>query len=213
MASLTGELTPLGDLAQRELPLITMNSPEVLYRIQHTAYPNPLFFGAAGLNRWDCPVTADPLYNVLYTALEPKGAFYETLGHDIKKQIFSDLELKERRLWIIDVCQSLTFVDLTGDGLARLQVDSRLTSTRELSLPQAWSHAFHSHPSRPDGICYVSRHQPQLHCAALFERAKDKLRAGKSNSLHYWQHPLTGETAVDYIETRGGEIVIESLLR
>jgi hypothetical protein len=213
MTTLLGELAVPNDLTDQDLPLSILNLPEVLYRIQHEVYHNPLFFGKTGLNRWDCPVGTVPLYGVLYTALEPKGAFYETLGYDIKKQVFSDLELKERRLWAIECQQPLMLVDLTGDGLARLRVDMRLTSTRELSLPQAWSRAFHGHPSQPDGIRYVSRHQPQLHCAALFERAKDKLWAGTSNSLHYWQHPLTGDTAVDYIEARGGEIVMESLLR
>lgn len=207
------ELVVPDHLAQCALPLSLINPPEVLYRIQHTIYSNPLFFGATGLNRWDCPASIDSPYGVLYTALEPKGAFYETLGYDIKKQIFSDLELKERRLWEIELRQPLVLVDLTGDGLARLQVDVRLTSTRALSLPQAWSHAFYNHPHQPDGIRYLSRHQPQLHCAALFERTKDKLRAGKSEILHYWQHSLTGETAIDYIEARGGEVVIESFLK
>lgn len=213
MTTLLGELAVPDDLANRELPLSVLSPPEVLYRIQHGGYHTPLFFGTTGLNRWDCPVDTVPLYGVLYTALEPKGAFYETLGYDIKKQLFSNLELKERRLWTIELQQPLALVDLTGDGLARLRVDIRLTSTRELSLPQGWSWAFHSHPSQPDGIRYLSRHQPQLQCVALFERAKDKLQVGKSNNLHYWQHPLTGETAVDYIEARGGYIVMESLLR
>ena len=193
MTALSAELAVPAGLARRALPLSSLQPPEVLYRIQHETYPEPLFFGRTGLNRWDCPADADPPYGVLYTALTPKSAFYETLGHAIKKQIFSDLELKERALWTIVLRQPLTLVDLTADGLAQLQVDIRLTSTRELSLPQAWSRAFYAHPSQPDGIRYVSRHQPQLQCAALFERAKGKLQADKAENLRYWQHPVSGE--------------------
>ena len=180
MVGLAVELAVPADLAERELPLTTLTLPELLYRIQHEVYNDPLFFGTTYLNRWDCPAGTDSPYGVLYTALEPKGAFYETLSHNIKKQIFSDLELKERVLWTIALRQPLALIDLTGDGLARLQVDARLTSTRELSLTQAWSLAFSNHPSQPDGIRYLSRHQPQLHCAALFARAKGKLMPVKS---------------------------------
>lgn len=213
MQTLAVELAVPDDLSQRKLPLLSLHRSETLYRIQAETYADPLYFGATRLNRWDCPADANQSFGVLYTALEPKGAFYETLGHNIKKQIFSDLELAERTLWSIEIQQPLELVDLTGDGLAQLQIDARLTTTRILSIPQAWSLAFYRHPRQPDGIRYLSRHQPQLHCAALFERAKTKLQVGKPENLRYWQHPVSGETAVDYIEARGGMMVIESLLK
>jgi hypothetical protein len=209
---LAAELAVPEDLPRWRLPIHRLSEGTALYRVQPAHHASGLFFGRSGLNRWDCPGSEPDPYGVLYAGLSARCALYETVGHPIGKQIFSDRELAEQRLWEIQLSEPLPVVDLTGSGLAQLRLDLRLTATRDLAIPQRWSHAFHIHPEQPAGIRYVSRHHSGLDCIALFERVSHMLDTVRSQDLLLWQDPRSGETAVDYILERGGEVIIEGRL-
>jgi hypothetical protein len=61
-------------------------------------------------------------------------------------------------------------VDLSGPGLTSIGADARL-STGDYRVAQRWSRALWQHPQQPDGLLYISRHNPKLVCAAIFDRA------------------------------------------
>jgi len=60
-----------------------------------------------------------------------------------------------------------------GEGGARAQVQQ----------PGEWSLALWTHPARPDGILYHSRHDDDEFCAAPFDRAADAIGHPRSERL------------------------------
>jgi hypothetical protein len=168
---------PPADLATRALPVVRVAGP--WFRIHGIDY-NPLYFGQSGDNRFDSPPPG--MYGVLYVAHEVDGAFIETLGHATGTNVLADAELRERGLARIRTRGPLLLVDLTGPGLAHLGADNRLC-TGDIFVAQRWSRALHGHPDEPDGILYRSRHDPELLCAAIYDRARDRIQAQRLGSL------------------------------
>ena len=50
-------------------------------------------------------------------------------------------------------------------------------------ISQRWSRALWVHPQQPDGILYLSRHNPSLVCAAIYDRAPSSIFEGLGSFL------------------------------
>lgn len=161
---------PPEDLAARSLPLLRLRGP--FYRI-HRKRRDALHFGARCLNRFDDP---EGDYGVLYVAADIFGAFVETAGHRTGVRHVEPSWLADRALSEIVLREPILTVNLRGRNLARLGADGRLMAG-EHALCQRWSRAFWSHPSRPDGLSYVARHDLSRGAVAIFHRARRKVRA------------------------------------
>ena len=145
------------------LPLPIVSLQQTWIRI-HKRVHGPLHFGTTASQRFDDPRQR---YGVLYVAAEARGAFAETFirgSHRFLTLAF----LEERAISKILFPDPLRLVDLTGNGLARLGADSRLTAGGDYAIAQRWSLAFHEHPDQPDGIWYCSRIDPSCRSAAIF---------------------------------------------
>ena len=139
-------------------------------RIHQRRY-GPIYFGSSGGGRFDAPAGE---YGTLYVAADAIGAFIETLGHATGRTGVDWDEIEARALTEIDVSRPLRLVDLSGEGLAHIGADDRVTSG-SYALSQAWALQLHEHPDQPDGLYYRARHDPSRLCAAIFDRAEDAL--------------------------------------
>ena len=84
------------------------------------------FFGKSGLYRFDDPKRG---YGVLYLAEHLEGAFVEVFLRDPEPFRFvTRMALESRVPSILRASRSVKLVDLVGAGLARMGVDSRLTT-------------------------------------------------------------------------------------
>ncbi|WP_437593755.1 RES family NAD+ phosphorylase [Sorangium sp. So ce1000] len=165
------------DLATRPLPVALFRRS--WFRIHWLAL-DPLHFGRSGDNRFDPP---DGEFGVLYAGKDAQCAFIEVFGHATGMRFVEQIELAARGLARIAPRRPLRLVNLTGEGLARLGADARLTSGESYRAAQRWALAIHDHPRRPDGIAYAARHDPSRICAALFERASVELEVTQLGSL------------------------------
>ncbi|MGB3619015.1 MAG: RES family NAD+ phosphorylase [Catalinimonas sp.] len=169
---------PLPPEGFRELPIAPtpLREGETIWRITPSEYQSsPLHYGTSGAYRFDDPNGA---FGVCYLDLEPFGAFLETFARVPRDfNFFVTTEALRKRVALgVSVEEKLNLFDITGRNLARIGADNRLSSGADYAVSQAWSRAVHEHPSRFDGILYVSRHDPEQECVALFGRAKDKVR-------------------------------------
>jgi hypothetical protein len=159
---------PRADLSTIELP-ITRRSRQ--WFRAHKCRRRPLFFGRTGQWRYDDPKGT---YGVLYVAADFEGAFVEGCLHDAAvgttTPLLSERYLRKRCASKIRFAGRLKLVDLSGSGLATIGADARLC-VGDYRVAQRWSRALWSHPQQPDGILYLSRHNPSIMCAAIFDRA------------------------------------------
>ena len=154
---------PPADLTSRSLPLRRIQGS--LFRIHHST-SKWAYFGKNGDGRFDDPLKR---YGMLYAALRPEAAFAEVFLRQLSLMLVLESGLQERSLSEI-ICKPINCVDLTGSGLRRLSCDKRVSTEKSYSTTGCWSRAIFEHPQRPDGIIYLSRHNPQFRCVALFER-------------------------------------------
>jgi len=169
---------PLADLNERELPLCSHRG--AWFRI-HKSKHGAVHFAKDSVNRFDDP---QKKYGVLYVAGDFYGAFIETLGWSTGSRNISEKALSVRCLAKIISSEPLRFVDLTGSGLAHIGADAEICTGRDRYLSQLWSYALWEHPAQPDGIRYISRHDPQRDCYALFEQNTTKLEVTDLGSLN-----------------------------
>ena len=160
---------PAEDLNERELPLTNQSGPWL--RIHRSKY-GTIHFARDAINRFD---DSKKEYGVLYCAQDFYGAFIETLGWSTGFREISKKSLSARRLASITSIRPLRFVNLTASGLAHIGADAEICTGRDRYLSQMWSRALWAHPDHPDGISYISRHDPQRVCYALFERTASEL--------------------------------------
>jgi len=162
---------PPPDLHARSLPLRSIRT--AWFRIHDLSY-DPIFFGRTGNHRFDAPHPRK--YGVLYLGADVDCAFIETLGHETGKNVIAEAELMSRGLARVRVRGGLRLVDLTAQGLAQIGADNHL-GTGPIAVSQRWSRALYRHPEQPDGICFRSRHNPELLCAAIFDRVSPRVTA------------------------------------
>lgn len=159
---------PPGDLSKRRLPLVHRGGEWLrIHNIKH----GPIYFGRSGANRFDAP---GDKYGVLYVGATCEAAFIETFGHATGVNFVQQTELDVRAISVIGITRDLALVDLTGQGLARIGADERLSSGSQIT-GRLWSVALYEHPSKPDGLLYRARHDPSQLCAALFDRTQSNL--------------------------------------
>ncbi len=141
-----------------------------LFRI-HRAEFAPVFFspgaGRPPLGRFD---SAAGRFGVLYGARDFACAFAETVLRNPQRRLFSSTEVNARALSVLTVSRDLNLVRLHGPGLQQLGLDNAIT-TGPYPPCGLWADALHDHPSRPDGLAYASRFDPETLCIALFERS------------------------------------------
>jgi hypothetical protein len=145
-----------------------------IHRLKH----EPAFWGRTGTNRFDAP---NAEYGVLYAADTFDGAFIETFG-DVSPKTVSVNSLTARGVAAVLPLRELRLVDLAGAGLAQLGLDARIW-TDDHALSQEWSHGLWAHPSEPDGIWYVARHDGNERSVALFNRTEAVLSVIRRGGL------------------------------
>ena len=149
----------------------------------HGCHVGPLFFGMTGDWRYDDP---EGEFGVLYAASDFEGAFVEGCLHDggLGEAIpmLSERYVRGRCLSKVGFDQSLRLVDLTGSGVLKIRADARIC-TGNYEISQRWSRALWAHPQQPDGILYLSRHNPSLVCAAIYDRAPSSTFEGLGSFL------------------------------
>ena len=169
---------PPEDFSEQDLPIREVSRH--LFRFFPAVYDEPLHFGRSGENRFDAP---DGSYGVLYAAEDVPGAFIETFGRRLGKNLITREELSRKHLLRIDLGSPLKLVDLVGAGQSKAGVDGRLF-TGSYSVSQSYSQAIHEHPAKPDGIRYPARHDTQRVSVALFERARSFTKATLLGALN-----------------------------
>lgn len=112
---------------------------------------------------------------VLYAAGDHAGALSETVFHDVPAtgpaMHVSYTKLLHRQLIELRPRRDLTLVDLTSDGLSRVDLTRpELIESDPRSYPEtaAWARALHDHPIKPDGLYWVSRQHDTSRCIVLF---------------------------------------------
>ena len=131
-------------------------------------------------------------YTMLYAAPELSTAFIETVVRDrFVGRRARVLALKEitARSWVRvsgRSGQSMTLVDLRGDGCARIGAPTDVVRARSHSAGRAFGRAVHRAHGDVDGFVYGSRLSGE-DAFAIFDRGIDKLQVSDSGALH--DHP------------------------
>jgi hypothetical protein len=167
---------PPTDLPARKLPLATVKGS--LYRIHRTVH-HWRYFGKNASERFDDPLKR---YGVLYASAQPEAAFAEVFLRTLSLMVVDEVDLRARSLASF-AANSIRCVDLTGSGLRKLSCDNRISTEKPYATVGIWSRALYTHPQKPDGIIYRSRHNPRFRCLALFDRCATKLSVGSTEEL------------------------------
>lgn len=165
------------DFERQVLP-VTLESG-LFYRLNPAGYASAIYYDASGCGRFDIKGQL----GVLYLGKTIEAAFIETFGRNLGQRFVSRDMIKTRSLFTIESDRPLKLLQLYGAGLAKLGVDSELSSGREYSLPRLWCEAIYSHPQQVDGIYYMSRHDNTQLCCGLFDRGSYRLRENNLGNL------------------------------
>jgi RES domain len=172
---------PPADLASRALPIAQLD--RAWYRI-HACIHGALFFSTQPIARFNAP---NGEYGTTYLGDDLACCFVETFGRLDTAAATTVRTVSQAQLLAACVSEMvstrpLALVDLTGSGLRRLDADARLFAS-EHAVARLWGRTLWAHPSQPDGLLFPSRHDPSLPSVALFDRARDAVRAGAPQSL------------------------------
>lgn len=177
-------------LKTMKLPTTIIPAGQVLHRV-HRTHLDPIFYGpGAGVDptyRFD---SASRRFGVLYIGHAFAGAFAETILRNPQRLMVAERELVSRSVTELISRRDLRMVRMHGPGLQALGTDNSI-STGPYEPCGAWADALWDHPEEPDGIAYLSRHDPGEVCFAIFERKTIALDVMAT-------HPLTamqGEVA------------------
>jgi hypothetical protein len=184
MTDKPGDLDPPHPELQAQAPLIfDLKIGDVLYR-HHQSALDPIYFGTTGKNRFDDPdCPAGHSFGILYAAEDAYGAFIESCEISARAPAVSGAYLDARAMALLEATEDLRFVDLfTTGGLTRIGADSRLFAGSH-TIAKKWSAALLSHPSKPDGIRYLARHDHTRAAYAIFSRSPSTFKVGSLGSL------------------------------
>ncbi|MEY2831967.1 MAG: hypothetical protein RLZZ574_1225 [Cyanobacteriota bacterium] len=165
------------DFERQVLP-VTLESG-LFYRLNPAGYASAIYYDASGCGRFDIKGQL----GVLYLGKTIEAAFIETFGRNLGQRFVSRDMIKTRFLFAIESDRPLKLLQLYGAGLAKLGVDSELSSGREYRLPRLWCEAIYSHPQQVDGIYYMSRHDNTQLCCGLFDRGSYRLSENNLGNL------------------------------
>ncbi len=164
------------------LPLDLLPAGTKLSRV-HAIDRAPMFFGPgkgrAPTCRFDSLTGA---YGVLYVGCGLEAALVETLLRAPARRMVDYSAIAGRASCQLAAARDLRIVRLHGAGLQAVGCDNAI-STGPYEPCGAWADALWSHPDKPDGIAYQSRHDPRQICVALFERDDLALQAAGSLPL------------------------------
>jgi hypothetical protein len=167
----------------RQKPLIfTLKKGDLLYR-HHQSIHGPIFFGMTGNYRFDAPDCPSGSFGVLYAGADSHCAFIESCGPTTGTPAVSGAYLQAREIARIELAEDLRFIDLAASGgLSHIGADARLLSG-SYRISQQWSAALRNHPTKPDGIRYLSRHDPTRVAYAIYTRQPSSFQLSSLGSL------------------------------
>ena len=122
-------------------------------------------------------------YGICYLGESIEVTFIESFGRQLGVNFISQEFIKTRNLFEIKSDRSMVFVDLFGAGLAKLGIDSRISSGGDYSVSRAWCEAIYNHPEEVDGIRYFSRHDNTRLCCGIFQRENVRLEEKNLENL------------------------------
>ena len=108
-----------------------------------------------------------------YVGASEEASFVEALLRG-RGAIFEADDLDPLAFSAIESTQPLRLAQLHGAGLHKIGATSVIASG-PYSASRPWSLALHNHPDQPDGIAYRARHDDDVLCAAVYDRARTKL--------------------------------------
>jgi len=164
------------------LPMMVVPAEQPLHRI-HRVDLDPIFFGPgagkAATYRFD---SATGRFGVLYAGNGLNGALAETILRNPRRLMVAETEIVSRAATELICDRDLHFVDMHGAGLQALGTDNAI-STGPYEPCGLWADALWDHPDQPDGIAYLSRHDPGEICFAIFERLPMEFTARATRPL------------------------------
>ena len=179
--------SPQKNFDRRSLPILEIAAGSYFYRLNSRLNTkgkirqSAMFFDSSGCGRWD---GSNQDYGILYVGADSYAAYIECYGRNPERRDFSidsllitETELNRRFLSRFTSKKQLRFVQVYGNGLQKLGIDSQITSCspKEYEFPREWGRAFYQHPDKVDGICYLSRHDNTKLCYGIFDRAASQI--------------------------------------
>ncbi len=171
---------PTPDVPSRIIP-----AGELLQHVSRSAYRGTaLHFGRSGGNRYDDRALR---FGTLYVGFDLATALMESVFRQHRwnrraKRAITRTEVYARMVRAIGVLEPLSLADLTAPGVMASQFGlnlSQLASRRYVHTQRiaALVHALAEPDGTPrfDGVLYPSRNNHPAACAALFDRAAEKL--------------------------------------
>jgi RES domain-containing protein len=191
--------SPPGDFSRRKLTLA--RTPKQVVRLAKIQYPDPIFWSKKGIYRFD---SATAPYGVLYTARNLKGAIFEVWGDRwFGTRYLGKEEVMEVNCYTISIQPSAKVANCTGNNLSLLGTDSSLFATLDYRTSQEWGRALMNHPTKPEGLAYHARKNPNLTNFALFGRSETEEKVHVIESIALIEHPdlfdILDELQVDLI--------------
>ena len=171
---------PTPDVPSRIIP-----AGELLQHVSRSAYRGTaLHFGRSGGNRYDDPALR---FGTLYVGFDLPTALMESVFRQHRwsrraKRVITRTEVYSRMVRAIGVLEPLSLADLTAPGVMASQFGLNLAqlASRRYAHTQRIAALVHelAEPDgahRFDGVLYPSRNNHPAACAALFDRAAEKL--------------------------------------
>lgn len=136
---------------------------------------------ATGIHRFDAPAGE---YAVTYLNVDVSAAFAEVYG-DLREIAPNQAD---RRISTVRATAPLRVVDLDNpETLAALDLDLKISASKEYSRTMLWSRAFHEWYPEAHGIRYIGRHAAHhLNYCLFLDRCGDKISSrleGKMSGL------------------------------
>jgi hypothetical protein len=178
---------PPEDFNTRELPILS--SQGTWYRLNDREFPSSLYFDRSGKGRFDSPAQG---YGILYVGADVHASWIECYGRTLGEKGVSENTLRQRNLYAINSQRPLLFADVTGNGLAKMGADARLSSG-SYPIARQWAQAIHDHPQKVDGIRYRSRHDDERYCYGIFDRCSSELQEQNLGNLLEFHPSLLAE--------------------
>jgi hypothetical protein len=151
------------------LPITLIAAGEPLHRVHRTQHA-PVFFGPGAAvpptYRFD---RASGRFGVLYVGTALSGALAETILRNPERRMVAMSEITTRSATKLSCDRDLRLVRMQGPGSQALGTDNAI-STGPYEPCGLWANTLWDHPEKPDGIAYLSRHDPGEVCFAIFER-------------------------------------------
>lgn len=181
-------LPPPDWLKTVELPITTIRAGQILPCI-HRAQLDPIFYGPGSGNdpayRFD---STSGRFGVLYIGHAFASAFAETILRNPQRLMVAEREIASRSVTELASKRDLRMVTMHGACLQVLGTDNAI-STGPYEPCGVWADALWEHPDKPDGIAYLSQHDPGEVCFAVFER-DIALEVHTTRSLTIMQHEI-----------------------